>query len=235
MTMASFKKTASVAALAGLLAGLLLTTMQQVQVVPLIHQAEVYEQAAERTHYAGDGVAPHAHEHGHESGSLKPENGWTRNLLTAAANIVIAVGFALFLGAAVALRGAKPDWRSGLLWGLAGYAVFFVAPSLGLPPEVPGAQVAELTYRQVWWVATSIFTATGLAFIFFFRQRAIKIIGVLLPIIPHLVGAPQPDAHGGTAPAELAQAFVVASFITNAVFWVGLGGLFGFFHRKLAD
>ena len=84
-------------------------------------------------------------------------------------------------------------------------------------------------------MATSIFTATGLAFIFFARQRAVKILGAALPVVPHLIGAPQPEIHGNTAPAELAQAFVIATFIANAVFWLGLGSLFGFFHRRLAD
>jgi cobalt transporter subunit CbtA len=229
MTIAAFKKTVTVAALAGVLAGLLLTLIQQIQVVPLILEAETYEQAAETTNHESHTSAEHEH------GAWQPENGWERNLYTAAANIVVALGFALLLGAAVALRGAKLDWCSGLLWGLGGYAVFFVAPSLGLPPEVPGTQAAELAHRQVWWVATAIFTATGLAFIFFFRQRAVKILGAALLIVPHLIGAPQPEVHGNTAPAELAQAFVIATFIANAVFWLGLGGLFGFFHRRLAD
>lgn len=219
------------AALAGILAGLLLTLVQKIQVVPLILEAEAYEQAVETANPANRINAPAEHEHG----AWQPENGWGRNLFTAAANIVVALGFALLLGAAVALRGAKLDWRSGLLWGLGGYAAFFVAPSLGLPPEVPGTQAAELAHRQVWWVATSIFTATGLAFMFFFRQRAVKVLGAVLPIVPHLIGAPQPEVHGGAAPAALTQAFVIATFIANAVFWLGLGGLFGFFHRRLAD
>lgn len=231
MTIATFKRMVAVAALAGILAGLLLTLVQQIQVVPLILEAEAYEQAVETANPANRISAPTEHEHD----AWQPENGWGRNLFTAAANIVVALGFTLLLGAAVTLRGAKLDWRSGLLWGLGGYAVFFVAPSLGLPPEVPGTQAAELAYRQVWWVATSIFTATGLAFMFFFRQRAVKVLGAVLLIVPHLIGAPQPEVHGGAAPAELAQAFVIATFIANAVFWLGLGGLFGFFHRRLAD
>lgn len=231
MAMATFKKLVTVAALAGLLAGLLLTAVQQIRIVPLIDEAERYEQAAAQARHV---ATPRAHEHtqGHEG--WQPEDGWVRNLFTTAANIVVAVGFALLLGAAVTLRDAKADWRSGLAWGLAGYAVFFVAPSLGLPPEVPGAQAAELVHRQLWWVAASGLAATGLALVVFVRRPAIKIVGVLLPVVPHLVGAPQPEAHGGAAPAELAQAFVIASFIANAVFWLSLGGLYGYFHKRLA-
>lgn len=231
VNMTAFGKTVTVAALAGLMAGLLLTAIQQIQVVPLIHKAEAYEQAAENANRAGGGNAAVEH----EDGAWQPEDGWERNLFTAAANIVIAVGFALLLGAAVALRAAKLDWRSGLLWGLAGYAIFFVAPSLGLPPELPGTQAAELLHRQIWWLAASGLTATGLACLIFFRNRAIKAVGVVLPIVPHLFGAPQPAIHVSTAPAELVQSFIIASFMANAVFWLGLGGLFGFFHRKLAD
>ena len=234
MTIATFKQTVAAAALAGILAGLLLTLVQQAQVVPLILEAEAYEQAVE-TANGTQTSTPLKLEHQHEHGGWQPENGWERNLFTAAANIVVALGFALLLGAAAAQRGAKLDWRSGLLWGLGGYAVFFVAPSLGLPPEVPGAQVAELAHRQLWWAATSIFTAGGLAFIVFSSRRAAKILGVALLIVPHVVGAPQPDVHGGVAPAAVAQAFVIATFIANAVFWLGLGGLFGFFHRRLED
>lgn len=233
MTIAAFKKTVAVAVLAGVLASLLLTLTQQIQVVPLILEAETHERAAETANRANGINAPAEHEHGHNA--WQPENGVERNLFTAAANVVVALGFALLLGAAVALRGAKLDWRSGLLWGLGGYAVFFVAPSLGLPPEVPGTQAAELAHRQAWWVAASIVTATGLAFIFFVRQRTVKILGAALLIAPHLIGAPQPEVHGNTAPAELAHAFVIATFIANAVFWLGLGSLFGFFHRRLAD
>lgn len=230
-TIATFKKMLAVAALTGILAGLLLTVVQKIQVVPLILKAEVYEQAVENANPANRINAPAGHAHD----AWQPESGWERNLFTAAANIVIALGFALLLGAAVGLRGAKLDWRSGLLWGLVGYAVFFVAPSLGLPPEVPGAQAANLADRQAWWMATSIFTATGLAFMFFSRQSTVKILGAVLLIAPHLIGAPQPEVHGSTAPAELAQAFVIATFIANAVFWLGLGGLFGFFHQRLVE
>jgi cobalt transporter subunit CbtA len=231
MTIATFKKLVVVAAQAGLVAGLLLTAIQQIQVVPLIHKAEVYEQAAENANRASGAAASVEHDHD----TWQPENGWKRNLFTAAANIVIALGFALLLGAAAALRGAKLDWRSGLLWGLGGYVVFFVAPSLGLPPELPGTQAAALTHRQIWWAATSVLTAAGLAFLVFSGRRAGKILGAALLIVPHLIGAPQPEVYGGAAPAELAQAFVIAAFIANAVFWLALGGLFGFFHRRLAD
>lgn len=227
MSNIAFKNILIPAAFSGLLAGVLLTLLQHIQVVPLILEAEVYEQAAAATH-----PAPSV-EHEHEA--WQPEDGWQRNLFTTAANIVVALGYALLLGAALILSATTLTWRSGLLWGLAGYVVFFVAPSLGLPPEVPGTQAAELAQRQLWWIATVGCTAAGLALMVFSARRTAKLLGVVLLIAPHFIGAPQPAAPGGIAPAELVQEFINAAFITNAAFWLALGGLFGFFQRRWAQ
>ncbi len=47
----------------------------------------------------------------------------------------------------------------GLLWGLAGFVVFVLAPNFGLPPELPGMQAGDLMQRQIWWLATVVLTA----------------------------------------------------------------------------
>ncbi|HHJ80480.1 MAG TPA: hypothetical protein ENJ65_02480, partial [Candidatus Tenderia electrophaga] len=180
------------------------------------------------------------HEQGHEQGHQHDEEAWApadgleRNLFTAAANVVIALGFSLLLGAAAMWRGKKLDWRSGLLWGLAGYVVFFVAPSLGLHPELPGTEAADLQLRQLWWLATVVCTAVGLALIFFNRRYAMKALAVVLIVAPHLIGAPLPDVHSALAPDELIHSFIIATTVSNAVFWLALGGLYGFFSQKLA-
>ncbi len=253
MIFSRFLKILTVAAFSSLVAGILLTLVQQFQVVPLILQAEVYEQAAQATTAAplpesnetGFADSAHSHiqhrhiQHRHvqvdSDESWQPEDGLQRHLFTASTNVVIALGFALLLGAVMTLRTAKLNWRSGLLWGLGGYVVFFIAPSLGLPPEVPGTQAAELVSRQLWWVITVVFTASGLSLFVFNNRFAIKIIGAALLIVPHVIGVPQPEVHGGTAPAELVHAFILATVIANAVFWLSLGGLYGFFHQKLAN
>lgn len=223
-----FKNLIYAALFAGLLSGLLLTGVQQLQVAPLILQAEVYEDAA-----AQQGIAHHdeaaAHEHEHE---WQPENGWERTLYTVAANISLAVGFGLLLGAAICQRG-RVNWRIGLLWGLAGYAVFFVAPSLGLPPEVPGTEAAPLHDRQLWWLLTVILSGAGVAVLVFARQW-LKLLGVAMLVMPHLIGAPQPEVAHSAAPHELAQAFIVATAIANAAFWLALGGFMGLFYKQPA-
>ncbi|MCY1382943.1 cobalt transporter subunit CbtA (proposed) [compost metagenome] len=42
-------------------------------------------------------------------------------------------------------------------------------------------------------------------------------------MIPHLVGAPQPEVHVSLAPEALVREFIAASLITNALFWAALG------------
>ena len=227
--MAAFKRIASAAVLAGMLAGLTLTVVQKVQVSPIIQKAEVYEDAAAAAAASRAALAPssaenaphehaheQAHEHEHAPDAWQPANGLERTTFTALANISLAVGFGLLLGGGLCLSGDAGGWRSGLLWGLAGYVVFFVAPSLGLPPEVPGTEAAPLADRQLWWLATAVATAGGLSLLIFTRNWKFKLLGALLLIVPHLIGAPQPQVHASAAPAELAQAFIHATTIANA-------------------
>ena len=219
--LAVFKRIVTAAVIAGILAGSLLTVIQQIHVVPALLEAEVYEAAADRASSAHAESDQHADEAG------------GRTLLSAVSNVSLAIGFALLLGASMHLSGRAPSWRSGLLWGLAGYAVFFVAPTLGLPPEVPGTEAARLIDRQVWWVVTVLCTAVGLSWLVFARPWAIRIAGVVLLAVPHLIGAPNAMIHSSTAPAELVESFIYASVITNLVFWLALGGLLGSCHKKL--
>ena len=84
---------------------------------------------------------------------------------TTLANVVTAIGFALLLVVASELAGGIADWRQGMFWGLAAFAVVIIAPGLGLPPELPGMPAAEISARQTWWIGTAIATAAGLALI----------------------------------------------------------------------
>lgn len=195
------------------------------------HGVETAAAPATTTSAAQSG-AEHEHEHGHEHGGWKPENGAERTFFSALANISMAVAFGLLLSAAMTLRGVSHGWRGALLWGAAGYAVFFLAPSLGLPPEVPGTAAAPLGERQVWWLLTVAATAGGLALLALAPRWPLKLAGVALLLAPHLVGAPQPLVHASAAPAELAQSFIYATAFANAVFWLALGALSGFFFKK---
>ncbi len=219
----TFRELVTAALWTGLLAGLLLTAIQQIQVIPALLKAEVYEQNATVVPDAGTS---------HEHSAWQPENGWERTFFTTVANISLGVGFALLMGAIMHLRTRPDNWRIGLLWGLAGYLTFFVAPSLGLPPEVPGTEAANLEDRQTWWLITVLDTGFGLWLLAFAKTRTNQFFGAVLLAAPHLIGAPQPEVPSSAAPAELAHSFITATVFANAVFWLALGGLMARFYKK---
>jgi cobalt transporter subunit CbtA len=146
-----------------------------------------------------------------------------RNAFTVAANILTAIGFALLLTGVYAIRGRQVMWREGLLWGLAGFVVFTAAPGLGLPPELPGMAVAELTARQTWWIATAAATAGGLCLLAFRPAAWAAVVGLALIALPHLIGAPlAPESHS-EVPATLSHRFIVVVTLTSLLFWALLG------------
>jgi len=225
------KNIITTAALTGLLAGILLTVIQQINVIPTLFEAESYEQSAQAI--PANTLTEASHAHTENLDEWQPENGIERTLFTGFTNICLAFSFALLLGAAMHVYGKSSNWRSGLLWGLAGYAVFVVAPSLGLPPELPGTEAAALNVRQLWWLMTVLTTATGLSLLVFVNNRFLKLLGGAILVVPHLIGAPQPEVHNSLAPSDLIHSFIYATVIANAVFWLSLGGLQGHFSKKL--
>ena len=234
--MAMFRSLVFAAALAGLLTGVLVTIAQQLGTVPLILAAEVFEQAEEPT-AAAEPLATATHDQAaHEHEAWAPEDGFQRNAFTLLANIVTGTAFALLLIAAFALRGQAIGWRQGLFWGLAGFAVFMLAPAIGLPPELPGMPAAPLLPRQAWWIATVVATAGGLALLVFRASPLWAAVAVALMIAPHLIGAPQPEAATTLVPEDLHHRFVVAVTVTSFLFWIALGvSSAWFFERFRAD
>lgn len=216
------------AALAGLIVGVVISVAQFFGSVPLIQKSEVYERKAAEAAPpapAAHESAAHDHDkasHSHES-EWEPEDGLQRNTFTVAADILTAIGFALLLTGAYAIRGRPVTWREGLWWGLAGFVVFTAAPGLGLPPELPGMPVADLTARQTWWIATAAATATGLYLLAFRPTAWAAILGLGLIALPHLIGAPlAPESHS-EVPATLSHQFIVAVTLTSLLFWTLLG------------
>ena len=189
------------ALVAGIAAGLVAACLQQLLLVPMILQAEAVEL----------GGAEHV------------QHGIDRALYTALFDCLGAFGFALLLAAAFAWRG-RVSWQQGLLWGLAGYASFALAPALGLPPELPGVEVGPLVARQVWWIATALATAGGIACIALVPLRGARWLGAVLIVLPHVIGAPGPDATN-PLPAALARDFVFGSLAVSAVMWTMIGAI----------
>ena len=149
--------------------------------------------------------------------------------------MVTGVGFAFLLTAAIVVFGKGADWRRGILWGLAGFACFTLAPSFGLPPELPGTEAAPLISRQVWWIGTAVATAGGLFAAARLRNVYGYAIAVVLIAAPHIIGAPEPDRAGGLAPEELEHKFVLIAIASSLVFWLVLGVLTGAFFKRYAN
>lgn len=230
-----FRNIVVLAAVVGLIAGAGMTLAQEFTTVPLILKAEVFEQAGEaktppaaHTHET-EAAATAEHEHGE---GWAPQDGFERTAFTLAANVLTGIGFALLLIAVSELAGGIVDWRQGVFWGFAAFAVFTLAPGLGLPPELPAMPAAELGPRQIWWAATAFSTAGGIALLVYGRSVAAVLAAVALIVAPHVIGAPQPASHESPIPENLHHSFVVAVVLTTMVFWVLLGGLTGYFRRR---
>ncbi len=218
-----------VALLAGCLAGLVTSVMQQTLVVPLIMAAETYE------------IAPHHHDaSGAEVAETAPPTAdpgpptvdIRRAAITTVTTIGAAVGFALMLLAVMQTLGERVTTGSALGWGLAGFAVTGLAPALGLAPDLPGAAMGDLNLRQFWWLGTALATAVALWLVL--RQKSSWAVGLaaLLFAIPHIVGAPHPVILTSTVPAELAAAFAGRSLAIQAVFWALTGWFAGYFWAR---
>ncbi|MCK0209649.1 CbtA family protein [Starkeya koreensis] len=236
--MSLFRTILFVAALAGIGTGLIASALHLFTTVPLILQAETFENAGEETapavttdvHEHAPGTAAHSH----DEEEWGPADGIERNGLTVIFTVLTGFGFGLLLVAASEIAGGLKGWHQGLLWGLAGFAAFTVAPGLGLPPELPAMPAADLAARQLWWVGTVAATAGGLALIAFGRSPLLAVLGVALVLAPHVIGAPQPDSHESPIPEALHHSFVVASVAVSFVFWALLGGLAGWLRPRLA-
>lgn len=223
------KRIAQTAGFSGLLAALVLTLLQSFWVAPLILEAETFEKPAPtQTHDHADSAMP---AHSHDAEAWEPEDGWQRILSTTGGNLVVAVGFALMLAGLYTLRSPTRT-SQGLLWGVAGYATFCLAPTLGLPPELPGTAAADLLQRQIWWVGTAASTAVAIALVVFGKHWALKVLGIVIVVIPHIMGAPQPLVHSSLAPEALESQFKIASQLTNFAFWLALGVISAWLFRR---
>lgn len=227
------------ALVAGLIAGALQTVVQHAKVIPLIIEAEKYE----------GGATPAAHEHTSglnlvvataamaqeaapdAAASAEEDEGMlfgvSRTMGTLMANLVSGAGFALLLMAAVVVTGRRLTLANGALWGAAAWLVFHMLPAVGLPPELPGFPAAELFDRQVWWVGTVIATAVALYLIVLRSEPVAKAAGVVLMLVPHVIGAPQPTDITSNVPAILAAEFAVATLSAGLLFWLVLGLVMG--------
>lgn len=233
------------ALVAALCAGLLTAALQHFRVTPIILHAETFE--GEGGHSHGEATAEHEHapgtaEHSHdalataesEPEEWAPQDGFERTFYTSLATVLAAAGFALVIGAVSMIAGIPITFTNGVLWGLAGFLAFSLAPAYGLAPELPGMPAADLGARQVWWIGTAL--ATGAACVLLAKTRAAWAFAVaaLLVIAPHVIGAPVAPDEPSAVPAHLATEFAAITLGTSFVFWLVLGLVFGRINDYLA-
>ena len=221
-------KTLLAAIAAGLFAGVLMTGVQQLRLVPLIVHAEAYEggghahaAVAARALPVRPGEAPRrAAAAGDDNDRLFEVDRYAGSLM---ANLVVGAGYGLLLAAVALLTGRAISLRNGVLWGAGAWVAVHLMPALGLPPELPGMPMADLTARQIWWVSTVLSSGAGVYLLAFGRGSLAKALGIALLAAPQVVGAPQPDSLDSMLPAVLAAEFAASALATALFFWLVLG------------
>lgn len=238
------QKMVTSALIAGFVAGLLAALLHFAFVQQYILLGEQYESGAlthfdnatapqtSHSHGAGQTAEPMTESHAHSQDAADGEGSpLTRNSLTVLFAGLVYVAYGLLLTAGFGLAqtmGITITAREGLLWGIAGFASFQLAPALGLAPELPGTIAADLSERQIWWWGTVLATGTGLALLAYGRGYLVLAVAVLLLAAPHIVGAPLPDGFWGVAPPEVAAMFSARVLAVALTAWAVLGWLTGY-------
>lgn len=233
-----FRRLFLCALLVGLCAGLAYSTVQRLQVIPILDAAEAFESALP-SEPAPAVHQPQAGAHAHDHNAWEPQDGLERIFWTVVANLLGATGFALLLIPAFAWwdrqrGGSAASWRSGLLWGVAGWLCFYVWPSLGMPAALPGEAAADTHARQAWWLFAAASAIGGLALLATVKNHW-RWLGLALLALPFVVGAPQADGppfaqFGADAAVQMAQLkseFIIATAIASALQWLVIGAVAG--------
>ena len=207
---------------AGALAGLIAGLLQLFFVQPVLLHAELYESGT-LVHFGGEPISAHPELPGFDA---------IRDGLSLIFTMLTYTGYALMMIAVMSIAeesGATIDGRSGILWGVAGFVAFHLAPGFTLAPEVPGVAAADVGARQVWWFATVGAAAVALWLLAFGVSWMAWGVAVILLLAPHVVGAPEPEVFTGPVPTEIAALFAARAFGVGLAAWVLLGSFAGFF------
>jgi cobalt transporter subunit CbtA len=228
------------ALIAGCAAWLLAATLHFAFVQKYILLGETYETGAAEHFAMGAPAADGADGHAHEAGAEAHDHGedvhgepsaMMRNVWTVLFTGLIYVAYAMILVAGFGLAriyGIAVNAQAGLLWGIAGFVAFQLAPALGTPPELPGTPAPDLGDRQVWWWFTVAATATGLALLAYGRSMAFVALAVGLLAAPHVIGAPTLEGFGGVAPPEVASFFAARVLGVGLAVWALMGWVAGY-------
>lgn len=210
---------------AGACAGLIAGVLQLVFVQPVLLHAELYE-SGELVHFGAAAVSAHPELPGFDA---------VRDGLSVVFSMLIYTGYALIMVAAMGLaeeRGALINARTGIIWGVAGFVAFHLAPGFSLAPEVPGVAAADVGARQVWWFATVGAAAVAMWVLAFGRNWMMWGVAVILLAAPHVIGAPEPDVFTGPVPTEIGALFAARALGVGMAAWVLLGLFAGYFWQR---
>lgn len=210
---------------AGAAAGLAAGLLQLVFVQPVLLHAELYETGM-LVHFGGTSNSAHPD---------LPRFDAVRDGLSLIFTMLTYTGYALIMVAAMGFaedRGAQIDGRWGILWGIAGFVAFHLAPGFTLAPEVPGVAAADVTARQIWWFATVTAAAIALWLLAFGENWVMWGAAIILLMAPHLLGAPEPDSFAGPVPTEIGALFAARALGVGLAAWVLLGCFAGYFWQR---
>lgn len=230
------------AIMAGFISGSIIAVIYQFTTVPLIHFAETFENkeknesaSVNKTIYSEAAIIlVHGAKKYQNNAPWEPENEFQRMFYTTLTTIFTGIGFALLLVSGMVMKNQAVDARRGVLWGACGFLAFTLAPAMGLPPELPGTAAGDIIARQTWWISATIAAIVGLWLLVFSESVIYRTIGSIIIIIPHIIGAPHPEAFSiNGPPAEIAAKFVAVSITVSGLFWIFLGGFSGYFFARL--
>ncbi len=217
--------------LAGLVVAIFATLLQFAFLERNILLAEQYE-TGELTHFAVGAGHDHT-EAGHDHAVSRF---WPRQAKTLLTLIITYCGYGLGMIAGISLArhfGKSIGATQALLWGLAGFAAFSLAPAMGLAPSLPGIEGADLTSRQIWWLFCASATVAGLGLLAY-GHGLVRLAGVAFILVPHITGAPHLSEFTGILPPEMAAQHAARSLGVGMVVWVTLGGLSRWFLDRTA-
>lgn len=220
-----FSRIVTSALFAGAAAGLIIALLQYVFVQPVLLHAELYESGT-LVHLGAEPVSAVQNVF-----SFDP----LRDGLSLLFTMLTYCGYAMILVALMGVaeeRGATINPRNGMLWGLLGFVAAHLAPAFSLPPEVPGAAAADVLLRQYWWFATVAMAAVAMWVIAFHFTKVGVGGAIVLLLVPHIVGAPQPDVFTGPVPTEIGALFAARALAVGLMAWVLLGAFCAYFWTK---
>lgn len=225
-----FTRIITSALLAGAGAGFIASLLQLGFVQPVLLHAELYESGVLVHFGSSTPISAHQEVDGFDA---------LRDGLSIAFTMAIYCGYALILVAAMALateRGAIVTARNGIIWGIAGFIAVHLAPGFTLAPEVPGVAAADVYDRQIWWFATVAAAAIAMWLIGFGKNWLAWGIAAALLVIPHVIGAPEPDTFAGPVPTEIGALFASRALGIGLAAWVLVGLFAGYFwSREVAE